>query len=77
MGFGGLDADEEKRGDIPGGFAFGDELQDLAFAEREGIGLVVGLCFVRSEDGSGDIRTVINLSGRDLVDSVNEVARGL
>ena len=35
MNFGGVDADIEDRGDLLIGFAFGDELEDFAFARSK------------------------------------------
>src|SRR5262245_46453226 len=35
VGFGGLEADGERGGDLAGGLALGDELQHLALARRE------------------------------------------
>ena len=39
VGFGGLDGDEQERGNIASGLALGDQLQDLTFTKREGIRL--------------------------------------
>ena len=65
------------RGNIASGFALGDQLQDLTFTKREGIRFVVGLCFVGGQDRSGNIRAVVHLSGRDLMNGVDEVAGSL
>jgi len=77
MRFGGFDADEEERRDIACGLAFGDELENLAFAKRENVILLVDAGTIGGKYGSGDAWANVNLAAGDLAEGMEEIAGSL
>src|ERR1700676_1355461 len=69
MRFGGFYADAKQGGYIFGGFAFGDQLEDLPLAQRQRIlpGFL-GLGLIGLLDGARHTRAEVDLAARDLAD---------